>query len=88
MVAIIIIIRTLLKLYIDLAHAFDQKTSFGVGLILANSIFMILLGFSGYQYQDGSRAITESDISAQRLISWITGCAASKRAAEEIPFPC
>ena len=74
LVAIIIIIRTLLKLYIDLAHAFNQKTSFGVGLILANGIFMILLGFSSYQYQDGSKSITESDVistAAYKLDNWL-----------------
>ena len=57
-----------------IAHVFNQKTSFGIGLILANPIFMILLGFSAYQYQDGSKAITENDIistAAYKLDNWI-----------------
>ena len=74
LVVIIIILRTWIKLYIDLAHAFNQKTSFGIGLIFANPIFMILLGFSAYQYLDGSKAIIENDVitmAAYKIDSWI-----------------
>lgn len=73
-IAWIIALIILIKLYIDLAHAFNQTTAFGIGLILVNPVFVILLGFSGYQYQDGAKSIAESDIvsaTAYKLENWL-----------------
>lgn len=38
------------KLFIDLAHAFDLGTGFGIGLTLLNPIFTCILGFGGATY--------------------------------------
>lgn len=45
------------KLCIDLAHAFNKETAFGIGILLLNVIFMgILACDSSIVYRDGSRA--------------------------------
>ena len=56
-----IAIKTMIKLWVDLAHLFGQPTSFGFGLLLVRPIFMILLAFSNLTYQDGSKNLTEAD---------------------------
>lgn len=56
-----IVIKTLIKLWMDLAHLFGQPTSFGFGLLLVHPIFMIILAFSNLVYQDGSKNLTEAD---------------------------
>ena len=50
-----------IKMDIDLAHAFNKSTGFGIGLIFLSFIFLPMLGFGNAQYGDGSRANTESD---------------------------
>lgn len=49
MVPIVNIILCIL-LYIKLAKAFGQSTIFGIGLILFNPIFMLILGFGSAKY--------------------------------------
>lgn len=76
-------IKVALGLYIDLAKAFGQKKSFGWGLLLVGSIFMVILGFSDHKFRDGSVSITESDIvsgAAYKLDNWIRTSRSSKDA--------
>ena len=54
-------IYVIFKLNIDLANRFGQSTAFGVGLTLVSVVFQCMLGFGDYQFDDGSRAITEED---------------------------
>ena len=61
LIAAYVVIKTLIKLWIDLAHMFGQPTSFGFGLLLVHPIFMIMLAFSNLTYQDGSKNLTEAD---------------------------
>lgn len=56
-----IVIKTMIMLWIDLAHLFGQPTSFGFGLLLVQPIFMIILAFSNLAYLDGSKNLTEAD---------------------------
>ena len=49
------------KLMIDLAHAFNKSTSFGIGLLLVNVVFSCILAFGSAVYKDGSRARTDED---------------------------
>lgn len=59
-------IYVIVKLYIDLAHAFNQSTGFGVGLIFLAPIFLCILGFrKDIVYLDGSRANNEEDFVTQ-----------------------
>ena len=62
LIAAYIMLKTIIKLWIDLAHAFAQPTGFGFGLLLVRPIFMILLAFSNLAYQDGSKNLTEADV--------------------------
>lgn len=39
-----------IMLYINLAKAFGKSTAFAIGLILLNTIFMLILGFGNDQY--------------------------------------
>jgi len=67
-------IKTVLWLRFDLARAFHQSKAFGWGLIFANSIFMFLLGFSGYTYHDGTKDLIENDVismAARKIDRWI-----------------
>ena len=57
-----IVIKTMIKLWIDLAHLFGQPTSFGIGLLLVQPIFMIVLAFSNMIYRDGSQDLAETDV--------------------------
>lgn len=50
-----------IKLYIDLAHAFNKSTGFGVGLIFLSLIFTCMLGFGNAVYGDGSKSIVGDD---------------------------
>ncbi len=49
-------IYLLFKVNIDLAHAFNKGTGFGVGLTLLAPIFNMILGFGDAVYGDGSHA--------------------------------
>lgn len=60
-------IYLIFKLYIDLAHAFNQSTGFGVGLTLLNPIFSLLLGFGSAVYGDGSAAVYGDDAISREL---------------------
>lgn len=51
-------IYIMIKFYIDLAHAFNQNTSFGWGLVLVNTVFVCILAFGQAEYLDGSHALT------------------------------
>ena len=42
-----------IKAAIDLAHAFNQSTGFGWGLVLLNTVFVCILGFGKAEYMDG-----------------------------------
>ena len=55
------------KLWIDLAHAFNQSTGFGVGLALAPYVFSSLLGFGNYTYGDGSKTVRCDDAISREL---------------------
>jgi len=55
------------KLSIDLAHAFNQSTGFGIGLTLLPVVFSPLLGFGGAVYGDGSAAVREDDAISRAL---------------------
>jgi len=48
-------IYLIFKAKIDLAHAFDKSTGFGVGLTLLPFIFNLILGFGSADYRDSSR---------------------------------
>ncbi len=51
-----------IKMFIDLAHAFNQSTGFGWGLALLSFIFMPILGLSkDIQYGDGRYAVDPSE---------------------------
>lgn len=51
------------KLCIDIAHAFNQETGFGIGLALVTPVFECILGFGdNYIYLDGSKANSEADV--------------------------
>lgn len=51
-------IYILVKAYVDLAHAFNKGSGFGVGLLLLGFIFMPILAFSNdIQYQDGRYSV-------------------------------
>lgn len=51
------------KLCIDMAHAFNQETGFGIGLALVTPVFECILGFGdNYIYLDGSRTNNEADV--------------------------
>lgn len=54
-------IYIIFKLYIDLAHAFNKSTGFGVGLVLLSIVFLCLLAFGNDVYKDGSKANNEED---------------------------
>ena len=61
-------IYVFIKMWIDFAHAFNQSTGFGVGLVFLNVIFLSILAFgSQYRYRDGSRAVTESDFVSEAV---------------------
>jgi len=62
LIAAYIVIKTIFKLWIDLAHLFGQPTSFGFGLMLVQPIFMIILAFSSLVYRDGSHDLMEADV--------------------------
>ncbi|MDE7245937.1 MAG: hypothetical protein K2O18_18450 [Oscillospiraceae bacterium] len=49
-------IFVIFKLNIDLAHAFNLNTGFGIGLTLLAPIFSCILGFGSSIYRDGSMA--------------------------------
>jgi len=60
-------IYLIFRVYIDLAHAFNQSTGFGVGLTLLNPLFSLLLGFGSAVYLDGSAAVTGDDAISREL---------------------
>lgn len=62
LICAIIAIRTFIKLWVDIAHSFGQPTSFGIGLLLVRSVFMIILAFSSTSFRDGSNDIAETDV--------------------------
>ena len=73
-----------IRLYIDLARAFNMPAAFGVGLILLSTIFMCILAFGSAVYGDGSKEVTEDDpISA--ALNKVS--AAANAAAEAIKQP-
>lgn len=43
-------IYRMIRLYIDMAHAYNQSTGFGVGMIFFSFIFFPILGFGKAQY--------------------------------------
>lgn len=43
-------IYILFRLYMDMAQAFNKPTSFGVGLLLVNVVFMCILAFTDAKY--------------------------------------
>ena len=49
------------KLYIDLAHDFDQSTGFGIGLVLLNTIFVLILGFGSNEFKGGAFDVSDED---------------------------
>lgn len=58
-----------IKAAIDLAHAFNQSTGFGWGLVLLNTVFVCILGFGKAEYMDGSHAVTSDDAISRTLDS-------------------
>jgi len=50
-----------IKLVIDLAHAFNQSTGFGIGMLFLPSIFLLILAFGDAQFRDGSGATKTED---------------------------
>ena len=51
------------KLAIDLAHAFNKETAFGIGLIFLAPVFMAILAFDNNSvFRDGSLANNQADI--------------------------
>ena len=72
-----------IKLYIDLAHAFNKSTGFGIGLIFLSIIFMCILGFGSAVYGDGSKAVVSDDpISA--ALNKVADAAKSSNATEKL----
>jgi zinc transporter ZupT len=47
-------IYLIFKLNIDLAHAFNKGTGFGIGLVLLPFVFSLMLAFGSAVYRDGS----------------------------------
>ena len=42
------------KMYIELAHKFGKDTGFGIGLVLLNPVFILVLAFGGATYNGNS----------------------------------
>ncbi len=49
-------IYLIFKVNIDLAHAFNKSTGFGIGLVFLTPIFNMILGFGDAVYGNGSQA--------------------------------
>ena len=47
-------IYLIFKFNIDLAHAFNKGTGFGIGLVLLPFVFSLMLAFGSAVYRDGS----------------------------------
>ena len=60
-------IYVLFKLNIDLAHAFNKGTGFGIGLTLLSFVFTLLLAFGDAVYKDGSYGKVGGDVISQGL---------------------
>ena len=50
-----------IKMYIDLANAFNKGPGFGLGMIFLPFIFQLILGFGNATYRDGTQANTTED---------------------------
>ena len=51
-----------IKMMIDLAKAFNLGAGFGIGLLLLQFVFWLILAFGSTQYEDGSYANTQPDM--------------------------
>lgn len=60
-------IYILIKLNLDLAHAFNKSIGFAIGLILLPFIFTLLLAFGDAVYQDGTSAKVSNDALSRGL---------------------
>lgn len=67
-------IYVMIKFYIDLAHAFNETTGFGWGLVFLGPIFMCILAFGDAEYLDGSRAVVGND-AVSNVLNNIAGAA-------------
>ena len=56
-----------IKLYIDLAKAFNKGVGFGIGMVLLPFIFQLILAFSDAQYKDGVYANESDDFVTQAI---------------------
>lgn len=56
-----------IKLYIDLAHAFNKSTGFGWGLVFLSVVFQCILAFGDAKYLDGSHAKVSNDAFSNAL---------------------
>lgn len=80
-------IYLIIKLEIDLAHAFNKGTGFGIGLLLLNTIFMAILAFGNPTYRDGNAKRIGTDALSQGLDTLsekINGGIDSDSAAEKL----
>lgn len=76
-----------IKMEIDLAHAFNKGTGFGIGLVFLNTIFLAILAFGDPVYRDGKREKIGKDVLSQGLDNIsdkITGEASSDSTAEKL----
>lgn len=62
-------IYVIIKLNLDMARAFNQTTAFGWGLVLLNTIFLLILAFGDSQFEDGSRMRQDDDPISRALDS-------------------
>lgn len=60
-------IYLIIKRNIDLAHAFNKGTGFGIGLLLLPYVFTLILAFGGAEYRDGARSRIGADALSRKL---------------------
>ena len=52
------------KMYIELAHKFGKDTGFGIGLVLLNPVFILVLAFGGATYNGNSNMSYQNNMNS------------------------